>query len=771
MDNKQLQLPDDISDLFTNRACKIPIEAIGLPARALNIVVSSDAKNSYEAISIVLNGFSGISGIGTKTILESQAVIHKFISTVESASEDEIKMLIDSREEFLTSANGNLVEAFPAIIELYLSKKSKKNLKRDSDVLNKRFGLNGNKKYTLEDLGTYYDVTRERIRQIEAKSIKEVALLLNGSLNQKGWKICSSLLDSYKLTLDRINGFDWILLKTDMDSIFQESYGEGLKQEYLDLFMEVCGYVKLPSNISGFRGKICESWCISSRYKKNEIESVFQALDVIYDSAYSVPIFDLIIAAKKKNKSKSVISNESIKIALSATKDIDYDGKNITVKFSRLRNAADKAIRILESHGKPIHFSKITQEINFLGKSSSPSIHVKETNLKNQLVADKRFTPIGRSGEWGLATWDNINNITIIQAIEKVLHASGKPLKFTEIERGVAKFRPDASDKSLKVYLNDQPLFVRVGKNEFALSAWRMKAARKKRKRDSVSEDNFNQALKDVLANKNPIDFPELIEAVEELTKLSEASVRQRILSTDGLDINKQTGKRCKTVFCKDIEMIIKQGEGRTLLRDRVQMEIKAILFEQPNIPLKKGDLYKEVIKSIECIRPTFYHYLDIMDNIHQYKEGNDYYAVYQHEESVEKIEIDIDKYTTDVNTKALLKRPLSLLTIADVDIALFELGLQFENTLKQYLLQQKSNGGITVNSKDTSKLVHMVNCVVREGVVTKGHHLSTLREERNNRAHGQPPSIQEQRDLFNKAHYISVLFVKYICFFSEKTS
>lgn len=268
MDNKQLQLTEDISELFKNRACRLPIEVIGLPARPLNIVVSSGAKNSYEAISIVLHGFTGISGVDTKTISESQAAVHKFICAVESASEDEIKMLIDSREEFLTSANGNLIEAFPAIIELYLSKKPKKNFKRDSDILSKRFGLNGNKKYTLEDLGTYYDVTRERIRQIEAKSIKEIGLLLNGTLKQKGWKICPRLLDSYTLALGRISEFEWMILKSDLDNIFQEYYGEGLKSEYLDLLMEVCGYVKLPSNISGFRGEICESWCILSKYKK-----------------------------------------------------------------------------------------------------------------------------------------------------------------------------------------------------------------------------------------------------------------------------------------------------------------------------------------------------------------------------------------------------------------------------------------------------------------------------------------------------------------------
>jgi|TARA_B110000093_G_C12953955_1_gene404022 hypothetical protein len=768
MDIKQMQLADEFPELFINRARLIPIDAIGLPARALNIVASSNAKNSYDAVSMVLGGFSGISGIGAKTISESQAAVYKFIGHVESATEVEIKILIDPREEFLVPANGNFVDAFPAIIDLYLSQKKPQNAKRDSDVLNKRFGLGRSKKYTLEDLGTYYDVTRERIRQIEAKCIKDISHLLKDELNQKGWKICSKLQSGYLSISAKMHEFEWLILRDDVDQIFQSRYGDVLRPEYLDLFMEIAGYLKLPRNITGFRGELCESWCISSNYKKSEIESIFQALDVIYDTPNSIPLFDLIISAKKKHKSKKTISNESIKIALSATNDIDFDGEKITVKFSRLRSAADKAIRILESHGKPIHFSKITQEINILGKHSSPSSQVRETNLKNQLVADKRFTPIGRSGEWGLTVWGNLNNITIIQAIENVLHDSGNPLSLIDIKNGVEKLRPDASPKSLTVYLNDQPLFTRVGKNEFALTAWRMKAAPKNTKKNPVSKEDFNKILREVLVKQNPIDFPKLILDVEAISGLAASGVRQKILSTTGLNIYKTAGNRFKTVECSDLDILSTKADKKVLLRDKVQLEIRAILFENPNTPYKKGELYKEVGKNIQCLRPTFYQYLDKMDDIEKFKEGNDYFVVYRHEESVEKIEIDIDKYTADGRTHELLRRPLALLTVDDVDIALFELGLIFENTLKQYLLQKKDEGGIIVSSKDTSKLVNMVNCVVREGIVTKGHHLSTLREERNNRAHGETPTIQERLELFNKAHYISELFVKYICFFRE---
>ena len=40
-----------------------------------------------------------------------------------------------------------------------------------------RFGLNGNEPLTLEAIGDKYDLTRERIRQIENKALKTIKRL------------------------------------------------------------------------------------------------------------------------------------------------------------------------------------------------------------------------------------------------------------------------------------------------------------------------------------------------------------------------------------------------------------------------------------------------------------------------------------------------------------------------------------------------------------------------------------------------------------------
>jgi DNA-directed RNA polymerase delta subunit len=757
------------STTFVNRAEKIPVESIGLPKRAVNIVKAQNAKNSYEAISIIIKIFPTMKGIGEKTIVESNSSIKLFIQIVEKATESELKKLIDGRDEFLSSAKGNLVEAFPAIIELYLTKKHKKSYDRDINIINKRFGLNENKQYTLEDLGAFYDVSGERIRQIESNIIKQLALLFKGEIKTKGWKICSILIDNFNNVLERFGNFNPIMLRTDAERVLYDKFNEILPKEYFDLFMEVLGYIKIPRKINAFRGEITESWTQSVNYKKKDLEMIFQALDVIYDTVNPIPIFDLTVLVKKKLKSSSKTLNQSISIALSSIEDIDYDGDVVVVKFSRLRSAADKAYRVLESQTKPMHFSKINQEINLLCKSNSNFIPVLETNLKNQIVADDRFSPIGKSGKWALTIWGNSTNLTIVQAIEKVFHQTGKPLKFPKIEEKIKDIRPDASVKSLKVYLNDKKLFTRVGDNEFALIAWRLPAAQKRQVNRSVSELEFTNAIKSILLNSNPINLSALIKSLVTTINLSEASVRQKLLVTPGLEINSQSGKRSKLVSCSNLDLI-KPKKERVLLRDCVQAEVRAILFEQPNIPIIKGDLYVEVIKVIECKKPTFYQYLDKMKDITQYQEDKKYYAVYSHQETVDTIKIDLEQYTSNGLIIGALKRPLDMLTLDNVDIALYELGLLFETSLKTYLKQQKELGKINVSSKDLSKLFMMINCVVREGVVTKGHHLNTLREERNDRAHGDVPSEKERYILFNKAHYIADLFVKYICNFKGLT-
>jgi RNA polymerase primary sigma factor len=45
---------------------------------------------------------------------------------------------------------------------------------REQKILEMRFGLTDGVSHTLEEVGREFDVTRERIRQIEAKSLEKI---------------------------------------------------------------------------------------------------------------------------------------------------------------------------------------------------------------------------------------------------------------------------------------------------------------------------------------------------------------------------------------------------------------------------------------------------------------------------------------------------------------------------------------------------------------------------------------------------------------------
>src|SRR3989344_2494872 len=56
---------------------------------------------------------------------------------------------------------------------------------RNRDVISRRFGLKTGKKETLESIGQSYDITRERVRQIEEVSLKQIRQGLAAGLTAK----------------------------------------------------------------------------------------------------------------------------------------------------------------------------------------------------------------------------------------------------------------------------------------------------------------------------------------------------------------------------------------------------------------------------------------------------------------------------------------------------------------------------------------------------------------------------------------------------------
>ena len=71
-----------------------------------------------------------------------------------------------------------MVSPAEAVINLNLKEQTDGVLKtltqREEEVLRMRFGVGDGAEHTLEEVGRYFNVTRERIRQIESKALRKL---------------------------------------------------------------------------------------------------------------------------------------------------------------------------------------------------------------------------------------------------------------------------------------------------------------------------------------------------------------------------------------------------------------------------------------------------------------------------------------------------------------------------------------------------------------------------------------------------------------------
>ena len=555
----------ELSEQARNVLRNIPLDNLDIPNRVKNALSRQKIDNALEAIITIESRLEGTKGIGEKSVNESIKSVQNVLSKINEIEPDLIHNFLDYRETYFEHANGNFLEILIPIVDLYFEKKTSKHGLRDRDVLYKRFNLENQGSYTLEDIGTYYDLTRERVRQIEAKSIADLQKILLGTYGNSKWKLDTRITDRYRELSAALKSKDFILTDNELKSLLDELFESTPHDTVLSLLMEIVGYTELPNRIDGFRGSLKKCWCSTSQFNRKELEAIFRSLDIIFDRVEPIKMFDLIVSAKKKAKKK--VSNDSIHVALKACEQIEVEDDLVSIKFNYLRSAADKAYRILVSKNKPMHFSDLCKEINLVdGQHTRDSKPINQTNMKNQLVGDARFKPIGRSGEWGLASWAEFENITIVQAIESVLHRSGSPLTFAEFSRGVNEIRPDASKRSFRVYLTNEPeKFTQVDQDLYALASWQMSPFQR-RSVQKVTTREFYEVARAILQQQNPMAMPEFIRKMCNKTGLKEPSVRSRLKDSRILE-NRKTSHRHNEIYCKDINFDIEEaGVVRVLI-------------------------------------------------------------------------------------------------------------------------------------------------------------------------------------------------------------
>lgn len=374
-----------------------------------------------------------------------------------------------------------------------LSKLVKKLLQRvnprERDVLSRRFGLNSSQKQTLEQIGISHNLTRERVRQIEAAGLKKLKkmrelegqiislrqvldelLVDNGGLMDKQYLQHSFLVLSREAIKDHDlsvygNNFDFLVSKVladDFDPVTSSLFNESVKLKY----QEINHLEELAQQLVDQVRQAKQLFLAEDLIKLSFDLEAFRANA---DKLVSANKFDLagvlsgqcgIQDSQLLNKYKPIYS------ILRAVREVEQN------KFGawgmadlpeiKPRTIADKIYLVLKEAVRPLHFRDIAEQINrvFSDKPANPA------TVHNELILDDRYVLVGR-GIYALKE-SGYQAGRVVDIITRILRQAHHSLSKEEITDQVLAQRL-VKKTTISLILSNKKLFQRLPDNTYSL--------------------------------------------------------------------------------------------------------------------------------------------------------------------------------------------------------------------------------------------------------------------------------------------------------------
>ncbi len=348
---------------------------------------------------------------------------------------------------------------------------------RERNILVKRYGLKTSKPWTLAKIGKLYNITRERVRQIEKNSIKKLKSLDDKIKEKSRFKE----VNEYIYNLISKNGGvleESILIKllTDLHQKANKEILERFIIFMLHNLTENIEYLKPTEKRSAaWKIRLIDSDLIDGIIhtiveiieKANEPLTEKQLMRAFEQSEFYKLNKEDILRLCDLNKDGKVTFYEIFISYLKTTRKIK---KNIFDKWGLIhwnevqpKKITDKIYLVLKKANKPLHFKEITNLINkykFDDKIACPA------TVHNELILNDQYVLVGR-GIYALKEW-GYKQGTVIDVIYNILEKAGKPLDKEQIVQEVLK---NKIVKKSTIYLSllDKNKFQKVGLNKYTI--------------------------------------------------------------------------------------------------------------------------------------------------------------------------------------------------------------------------------------------------------------------------------------------------------------
>lgn len=647
-----------------------------------------------------------------------------------------------------------------------------KDRQRAYDILRRRHGLDGSKSYTLEEIGEYYGLTRERIRQIQSRSEKLILNVLLGRESLKRWRIQERLHEEASMLHQQLNDLGEVFAEDEAQRFIMSRYNmETIDRTQLRFVLSVFGFEPLSKNQTGLWDDPSTVWAQpESSLPKNIGEIIRDAKRLLEKNVMPVEFFEIRIRLNKKRKAK--LNDQQIRSSLRVCPEIEQVGDDhFQTKFEYLSSLADKAYRVLSERGHPLHIREIARLINKRLASVGRNTDVQVTGFHGQLIADARFEPVGRSGRWSLSEWAHVRRDNIVDLMKEYFHYHQSKATAASIHAFVETKRPGVPKKSVYTLLKLRPdLFAQVSETEYELAAWGTKRYEPTRPWRSSEElrDLILRSIDEIFSGQvgNTMPLAQFARRLAEKTGNAEQTIRNRLPSVRSIEIISDASyhgrnKLVRYIGIRDQERMPESERNNT--HRTIAYEVTRYLEDQDGLRARVADIALHVVRVVGCKRPTFYKHLSTMQNIVKEKEGSTLFCCLKPLQREDKLSFPQISMLKDSSLLDDLSIALGNLNLHNVDAGLFQLGKIFENELRAFLEEAKSKNSFVVTRRDLDKLSSMIDCVVNNRIISKGHHLTLLREKRNERAHDKMPTLEERKKLMQHAPFLADLYVEYI--------
>lgn len=335
---------------------------------------------------------------------------------------------------------------------------------RERQVLQKRNALADNPKYTLEQIGKDFNITRERVRQIEREGLRKIKKFDYDKINLP-------VNDLEKIIID--------YLKSHGGAMAEWHLKEKLLNQQIEAEERALNFIL--ANI--LANKIKRVADLSDHHVVFVIEGEGLDLDqavaiasalkeLIENQGKPVHLEDL-LNQFQAHKHYDIIKQHQaedqsiLEALLGMRKDLD---RNIlgqwgianwnTIKPKRM---TDKAYLIMLRENRPLHFAEVADLINqadFDRKKAHPA------TVHNELILDDKYVLVGR-GIYALKDW-GYQEGTVADIIANILQEQG-PLSKKEIAEEVLKQRL-VQKTTIALVLMNKDKFARLEDGRYSLA-------------------------------------------------------------------------------------------------------------------------------------------------------------------------------------------------------------------------------------------------------------------------------------------------------------